>query len=75
MPSFGVSEDSYMYLFIIINKSLGQSEQGLSEQGRPELVGLTGASRGPRFNSQQPLEDSQPFVQLQCTHIYKMINK
>jgi hypothetical protein len=35
---------------------------------------LTGESRGPKFNSQQPHEGSQPSVQLQCTHIYK-INK
>jgi hypothetical protein len=34
MPSSGASEDSYsvVYLFIIINKSLGQSEKGLSKQ-------------------------------------------
>jgi hypothetical protein len=35
MPSPGVSEDSYnvtVYLFIIINKSLGRSERGWPEQ-------------------------------------------
>ena len=40
---------------------------------RPEWAGA-GASRGPEFNSQQPQDGSQPFVQLQCTHIHK-INK
>ena len=33
-----------------------------------------GASRGPDFNSQQPHDDSQPSVQLQCTHIHKINN-
>jgi hypothetical protein len=46
---------------------------GWSESGT-EKVGPTGASRGPKFNSQQPHEGSQPFVQLQCTHIHK-VNK
>jgi hypothetical protein len=58
-----------VYLGIIINKSLGQSEQG-----QPELAGPIGVSRGPKFNTQQPHEGSQPSVQLQCTHIHK-INK
>jgi hypothetical protein len=58
-----------VYLFIIINKYLGHSEQG-----QPKRAGLTGANRGPKFNSQQPHEVSQPSVQLQCTHIHK-INK
>jgi hypothetical protein len=35
-----------MYLFIIINKSLG-----LSERGWPKRAGLTGGSRGPKFNT------------------------
>jgi hypothetical protein len=55
-------------LFIIINKSLGWSKQGLRKRGP------TGTSRGPKFNSQQPHEGLQPSIQLQCTHIHK-INK
>jgi hypothetical protein len=30
------------------------------------------ASRGSEFNSQQPHDGSQPFAQLQCTHIHKI---
>jgi hypothetical protein len=37
-------------------------------------AGLARTSRGPKFNSQQPHEGSQPSTQLQCTHIHK-INK
>jgi hypothetical protein len=32
-------------------------------------------SRGPKFNSQQPHEGSQPSVQPQCTHIHKKKRK
>jgi hypothetical protein len=42
-----------VYLYTIINKSLGQSEWD-----RPEQAGLTGESRDPKFNSQQPHEGS-----------------
>ena len=63
MPSSGVSEDSYSVL-IYNNKSIF----GL------QRVGLTGASRGPKFNSQQAHKGSQLYVQLQCAHIHK-INK
>jgi hypothetical protein len=54
-----------VYLFIIVNISLG-----LSKRGRPEGVGLTEVSRSPKFNSQQTHESSQPSVQLQRIHIH-----
>jgi hypothetical protein len=38
-----------------------------SEWGQLEQMGLTGASRGPKFNSQQPHEGSQ-----QCFHTHKV---
>ena len=47
----------------------------MSERGRLERAGLTRASRGPKFNSQQSDEGSQLSVQLQCTHIHKIKKK
>jgi hypothetical protein len=61
---------SYSVLIYVKNKSLSWSEQGLIEWGGPERAGLTGASRGPKFRSQQPHEGSQPTEQLQCVLIY-----
>jgi hypothetical protein len=65
---FGVSEDSYSVL-TYNNKYIFGSEQAGTERAGPN-----GASRGPKYNSRQPHEGSQPSVQLQCTHIHK-INK
>ena len=33
---------------------------------------MTRGRRGPKFNSQQTQEGSQPSVQLQCAHIHKI---
>ena len=69
MSSSDASEDSYSVL-MYNSKSLGRSEQGLCKQGQPDKEELTGASRGPKFNSQQPDEDKQLPIQLQCVLIY-----
>jgi hypothetical protein len=63
MHSSGVSEDSCSVLNYN-NKSLGWSEWGWPEQaGPPEQAEVL------KFNPQQPHEDSQPSVQLQCIHM------
>ena len=67
-PFLACLKTATVYLFILINKSLGQSEQGLSKRGRLEWAEIL------KFNSQQPHENSQPSVQLRCAHIHK-INK
>jgi hypothetical protein len=65
MPSSGVFEDSNSVL-TYNNKIFGP--------GRARQAERIGVSRGPKFNSQQQHEGSQPSVQRQCTHIHK-INK
>ena len=62
----------------IINVSLGTRDGWVvnqSEWGQPERVGLTGASRGPKFNPQQPHEGSQPSMYSYSVLIYIQINK
>jgi hypothetical protein len=62
---------STVYLHIIINTSLGPSEQGLSKQGRPEQ---SERAEVLKFNSQQ-LHEGCTSVQLQCCTPVHKINK